>query len=343
MKRIGHAAFMLFFVAASGCAGSQSALDPAGVQASRISTLWWWFCGISTAVYLLTLLFMLLPLSRRRPAGSHIKTDAPILAPPAESHRRLTLTVSGAVALTALILFALTISDFWTQRALGALRSDPDALSIKITGQQWWWKVEYLDPIPSNIVTTANEIHIPVGRTVQLRLQSSDVIHSFWVPNLHGKRDLVTGSPVIITLRANRAGTFQGQCAEFCGLQHAKMKLAVVAEPSDQFDSWIKAQSQLAAIPTTDNQKHGYATFMNLTCVMCHNISGTPASGMTAPDLSHVASRPKIAGHSLENTRSNLAQWIVDPQHFKPGVRMPQHSLATQDVNALVDYLESLR
>jgi cytochrome c oxidase subunit II len=121
------------------------------------------------------------------------------------------------------------------------------------------------------------------------------------------------------------------------------MKLSVVAEPAEAFKSWLRSQSQSAVIPTTDNEKRGYAVFMNLTCIMCHNISGTPASGTTAPDLSHLASRPKIAGYSLENTRENLARWIVDPQHFKPGVRMPQHNLALEDVNALVDYLESLQ
>jgi cytochrome c oxidase subunit II len=342
-SHLANASCTVFVLICSGCAGKQSALDPAGVQASQIGALWWWFFAVCAGVYAVAMLFMVLPLFGRRTADAPVQTDSPVLSPDARKQRRLTMIVSGAVLLTVLILFALAISDFRTQRALGALRSDPHALKIKITGHQWWWKVEYPDPIPSNMVTTANELHIPVGRTVSIELLSSDVIHSFWVPNLHGKKDLVTGHPANITLRADRAGTFHGQCAEFCGLQHAKMKLTVVAESPAQFASWLKSQQQPAAVPLTEAQQRGYALFMSLTCVLCHNISGTPANGMTAPDLSHVASRPRIAGASVENTASNLVQWIVDPQHFKPGVRMPQHNLAANDLHALVEYLEHLR
>jgi cytochrome c oxidase subunit II len=329
-------------VVMAGCSGSQSALDPAGVQSSQIGKLWWLFLAVCTVVYLIVMVVLILPLGSRRGAGA-TKSDAPILKPDASKQRRTTFVVSGSVALTAAIVFWLSLSDFFTQRALGALANEPNPLRIKITGQQWWWKIEYQHAISSNIVTGANEFHIPVGRVVQLELVSSDVIHSFWIPNLHGKKDLVTGHPTKTWLRADRAGTFEGQCAEFCGMQHAKMRLSVVADYTNTFDAWFKAQQQPASIPTTDEQKKGYSVFMSRTCIMCHNISGTPANGQVAPDLSHVGSRTRIAGDYLQNNRSNLVSWILNAQHIKAGSRMPQHHLSDEEVNAVAAYLESLK
>jgi cytochrome c oxidase subunit II len=327
----------------SGCAGSQSALDPAGIQASRIGNLWWLFFGVCAVVYGLVIVFVMLPLRGTRASESAMKTDAPILNPERHRQRKLVYAVSCSLAITTLLVFWLTLSDFFTQRALGALARETNALRIRITGQQWWWKVEYQHAVSSNIVTDANGFHIPVGRVVQLELVSSDVIHSFWVPNLHGKKDLVTGHLSKTWLRADRAGTFDGQCAEFCGMQHAKMRLVVVAEEPEKFEAWFRAQQQTAAVPTTEEQKRGYIVFMSRTCIMCHNISGTPASGQVGPDLSHVGSRPRIAGAYLANTRSNLVQWILNAQHIKAGSRMPQHSLSNDEVTAIATYLESLK
>ncbi len=327
----------------TACGGSQSALDPAGIQAEHIGNLWWLFLAVCTVVFVLVLIFALLPFGTARSAADPIHTDAPILNPDPRRQRRMTWVVGGSVAVTALIVFWLSLSDFFTQRALGGLSSQANPLRIRITGQQWWWKIEYQHAISSNMVTDANGFHMPVGRAVQLELVSADVIHSFWVPQLMGKKDLVTGHPTKIWLRADRAGTFDGQCAEFCGMQHAKMRITVVAEEPEKFDAWFKSQQQTAAIPTTEEQKKGYSVFMSRTCIMCHNISGTPANGQVGPDLSHVGSRTRIAGAYLSNTRSNLVNWILNAQHIKAGSRMPQHHLNNAELNALAAYLESLK
>jgi cytochrome c oxidase subunit II len=327
---------------ASGCAGNQSALDPAGSQASRISSLWWLFFGITAVVYLIVLILTLWPAGLRK-SEVPIRDDRPVLKPDEKRNRRFTMIVAGGIGITAVIVFALSLSDFFTQRALGALANEENPLRIRVTGQQWWWRIEYQHAIASNIVTTANEFHIPVGRAVQLELLSSDVIHSFWVPKLHGKRDLVTGHPTKIWIKASHAGRFEGQCAEFCGLQHAKMRLIVVAEPQEAFDTWYQAQLQNGAIPSTDEQKRGYTVFMSRTCIMCHNISGTPASGQVGPDLSHLADRSRIAGAYLQNNLSNLENWITNAQHIKAGSRMPSHKLGAEELRSLAAYLQSLK
>jgi cytochrome c oxidase subunit 2 len=267
--------------------------------------------------------------------------SALVASPPARQERRLTRLVAGGVGLTAVVLFVLMIGDFATGRGIHSL-AGPDALTIRVTGHQWWWEVQYQDSTPSNIVTTANEIHIPVGRAVQFELQSSDVIHSFWIPNLHGKRDMIPGHPTRTFLRADRAGRFRGQCAEFCGYQHAFMRFVVVAEPEAQFRRWIEAQRKSAREPTTASQRRGRDVFLGATCVMCHAIQGTAARAKVGPDLTHVGSRPLIGG-ILPNARGHLAGWIVDPQRIKPGVRMPLNVVKPTDLDALVDYLASLK
>ena len=327
---------------AAGC-GGHSVLEPSGEQASRIVKLWWIFTWTTVAVYLLVIVFLTLPVWRNRARLASPRIDPPDLTPEPRLQQRLSVAVGAAVAITAIVLVVLTISDFLTQRALGSLATEPNPLTLRITGHQWWWKIEYLGSIPSNIVTTANEIHIPVGRAVRVELQSADVIHSFWVPQLHGKKDLVTGHPTTIWLNAKEAGTYFGQCAEFCGYQHAKMKIIVVAEPAEKFESWLSAQRQPAPAPQTESQQRGYAIFMSQTCVLCHTIDGTPAAGQTAPNLTHLASRQRIAGNSYPNTRGYLAGWILDPQHLKPGVRMPQHNLSADELHALLDYLQMLK
>jgi cytochrome c oxidase subunit 2 len=217
------------------------------------------------------------------------------------------------------------------------------AVRIRATGHQWWWEFRYDDPTPSNMFTTANEIHIPIGRPVEFELQSTDVIHSFWIPNLHGKRDMIPGHPTRTVLQADKAGTYWGQCAEFCGYEHAKMRFKVVAESDADFQKWLAAARQPAAEPTTDSQKKGRAIFLGRTCVMCHTIGGTIAGAMTGPELTHLASRSKIAAGTLPNTRGYLAGWIANPQQIKPGVRMPPNALPPDELQALLDYLESLK
>jgi len=212
-----------------------------------------------------------------------------------------------------------------------------------VTGHQWWWEIQYQDATPSNIVTTANEIHIPVGRPVQIQLRSGDVIHSFWIPNLHGKKDAFPDHETSLWLQADREGFFDGQCAEFCGAQHAHMRMQLVAESESKFQSWLQNQRQSAPQPQSDMQKKGQQVFLSHTCVTCHTIQGTDAGARLGPNLTHLASRQKIAAGTLPNMTGHLAGWIIDPQKIKPGVRMPQNPLNPEDLRALLEYLESLK
>jgi cytochrome c oxidase subunit 2 len=323
----------------AGCAGQQSVLNPAGEQAREITYLWWGFLAVLSCVYLIVLSVTLIAVWRRRRSLDEWKL---LSEPEVRGERRMAITVSSAVGLTIVILFVLMISDFFTGRATHAMPLE-NVLNIKITGHQWWWEVAYQDPVPSQMVTTANEIHVPVGRPVQFELSSADVIHSFWAPNFNGKKDLVPGHPTTVWFRAERAGTFRGQCAEFCGFQHAHMRFVIVAQPTNEFDSWLDAQRKPPPAPATDSQKRGHQVFMNSACVLCHTIQGTPARGMIGPDLSHVGGREMIGAGTLPNSRGHLSGWIIDPQQIKPGVRMPQNELSAEELKAVLDYLESLK
>lgn len=318
----------------TGCSGIQSALDPAGPQAGRISHLWWLIFAVCAVIFLLVIGFMLY-------AVLHSRRDASDGAGP-ELDRRMTTMVGGASLITIVILFVFLLVSVWTGKSLSSLTA-PQALTIEVTGHQWWWEVEYTDPVPSQRVTTANEIHIPVGQPIRLKLTSRDVIHSFWLPNLHGKRDLIPGHETILWLQADKPGIFRGQCAEFCGYQHAHMSFIVVAEPSEQFFAWLDHQRRPAAPPTEAVAQRGQAVFLSAPCVMCHTIQGTTAGGTVAPDLTHVVSRSTLAAGTLPNTRGALASWITDPQTIKPGNKMPQHDFAPDDLQALLTYLESLK
>ena len=328
--------------------GPQSALDTAGPQAGRIESLWWIFFWVCAVVYVLVLVFLFLPLLRGdvgRPAAGAApepSSDAPEITPDPAAERRRSSVVGAAVTLTVLILFALLLGDMLTGRKIHA-DPGPDTLTIKITGHQWWWEAQYNDVVPSNIVTTANEIHIPVGRPVKFELFSNDVIHSFWVPSLHGKKDLVPGHPVSTWLQADREGEFWGQCAEFCGHQHANMRMVIVAEAPEKFGQWLEASRKSAGEPVYPQQARGQQVFMSSPCVMCHSIQGTPAGGRVGPDLTHVASRRILAAGAIPNTPGHMAGWIIDPQKIKPGTHMPQNNIAPADLRALLEYLESLK
>ena len=324
--------------------GPHSATDPAGPQAARIESLYWLFFWVSAAVWVAVMAFLLAPVFRRRPADGTPEpaADEPIIRPEPTAERRRHLVVGGAVGVTIVVLFVLLVGDMVTGRGIHTI-PDPDPLTVTITGHQWWWEVRYNDALPSNVVTTANEIHVPVGRPVKFVLQSNDVIHSFWVPNLHGKKDLVPGHPISTWFQADREGAFWGQCAEFCGHQHANMRVLVVAEPEDEFQAWLEASRRPAPSPVYESQKRGQQVFLSTTCLMCHTVRGTPAGGRVGPDLTHVAGRRILAAGAIPNTRGHLAGWIVDPQRIKPGNRMPQNPLRPDQLHDLLDYLETLK
>jgi cytochrome c oxidase subunit 2 len=255
-------------------------------------------------------------------------------------------TVGAAAAVSLAILFVYHFDTVRTGRMIGSLSSvarGQAPLTIEVVGHQWWWEFLYRDTVPDHEVWTANELHIPVGRAVRLRGTARDVIHSFWVPNLHGKRDLIPGHVNTGVLRADSAGRWTGECGEFCGHQHANMRFVVVAEPPAAFNRWYEEQLAAAAQPADSAARRGQDVFLSSGCVLCHQINGTPAGGRVGPNLTHLASRAMIGAGALPNTRGHLAGWVVDPQRIKPGVKMPPQNLSPDDLNALLDYLRSLR
>jgi cytochrome c oxidase subunit II len=320
-----------------GFGGRMSALEPAGPQAERIQRLTWFLLAVATTVTVIVVVAALVAALRRRRAAP----------PTTEEERRHERTaarwVGGAVATTIVILLVFLGIDFATGRAMGQPAGDERPLTIEVIGRQWWWEVRYEDPQAGRSLTTANEIHVPVGRPVLLKLSSRDVIHSLWVPNLHGKKDLVPGHQTVTWFRADSAGVFRGQCAEFCGHQHAKMGLLVVADPPAAFAAWYERQLLPATEPADSVRQAGKQLFLTKGCVLCHAVGGTPAASRVGPDLTHVGSRLTIGAASLPNTRGHLAGWIVDPQRIKPGVRMPPNQLAPAELQALLRYLEGLQ
>jgi cytochrome c oxidase subunit II len=316
-----------------------SALDAMGPQAAHIVDLWRIFLVICTAVFAAVLAALFIAL-RRRPHGD--ETSPPDLSALNQPEPRLRRNVASAVVASSLLLVALVVASVFTDRALAKL-SLADAVNIEVTAHQWWWTARYTNGPPSDLFVTANEIHVPVGRPVVVQLKSDDVIHSLWVPNLAGKKDLIPGRSALLQFRADQPGIYRGQCAEFCGFQHALMGLLVVAEPPAQYDAWVQAQRAPAAGPSTAKARRGKELFESGACAMCHTIQGTLANAQRAPDLTHVASRQTLAAGTLANTPDQLAAWIRDPQKHKPGTNMPAVPLSQDDLDALVAYLGSLK
>jgi cytochrome c oxidase subunit 2 len=322
-----------------GCTGDQNVFAAAGPQSERIHSLLRGYFGILLAVFAVVVILLAWALVR----GSHNRPPAdPGAARSPQSEPELLWFVSTAVAVTAAILLVLLVWSVRTGSAVAAFAAQ-DPLTIEITGHQWWWELRYLNPDASRIVTTANELHIPVGQPVRLKLVSHDVIHSFWVPNLHGKKDLIPGYENTDHIQADKPGIYRGQCAEFCGVQHAHMALVVVAEPPAQFAAWVEAQLQPAAEPATPEARRGREVFLRSACPMCHAVAGTDAHARVAPELTHLAGRQTLAAGTLPNTTGNLAGWILDPQGVKPGNHMPPNDLRPGDLQDLLAWLTSLR
>ncbi|HEY6246130.1 MAG TPA: cytochrome c oxidase subunit II [Pyrinomonadaceae bacterium] len=323
----------------SACGGGvHSAINPVGPQAANIAKIWWLMFYVCTAVFVIVLAVLGISLIKARPVD-----EVPELDLPEDTKKRRTNAVIASVVATVVILFIFLIYSFVIGRGLTSELARKNGVVIELTGHQWWWEVRYDNVDASSIFTSANEIHIPVGVPVTLSLKAGDVIHSFWVPNLHGKKDLIPGKVSTIWIQADKPGVFRGQCAEYCGLQHAHMALWVIAEPREQFNSWLQSQAQEAAVPSTDSTKRGQQIFLSSACVMCHTVSGTPAGSNIGPNLTHIASRQTIAAGTLENTRDHLALWVNNSQRIKPGNHMPTMSFSDDDLQPLVDYLQTLK
>ena len=315
-------------------AGHESVLRPSSPSAHDVSKLFTFMTTVSVLVYVVVVGAMLYAAWRahRSDATADSQTSA-----------RLRSGVTAATIATTIILFAYLAYDFGVGRAAAAPVRDPGALRISLVGHQWWWEVHYRDTAPQRLVVTANEIHVPVGRPVLFSLSSTDVIHSFWIPNLTGKRDLVPGHNNDAWFQADTPGVYRGQCAEFCGLQHANMAVIIIAESPERYTAWYQSQLASATDPADPERKAGQRVFLSGPCAMCHSIAGTSAGATLGPDLTHVGSRLTIAAGVLANNRANLASWIADPQGIKPGSNMPATQLSRRDLDALVTYLEGLK
>ena len=316
-----------------------SIFDTAGTQAERIARLAWFLVIVSAVTYVLVLAATAIAMRRAR--TRRMREELADTRPETES--RLARNTAIAAIATTLILLVYVTATARTGKAIAWPINAREPLTVEVTGHQWWWQFRYRDTVSSNWLTTSNELHIPVGRPVRVILLSNDVIHSFWIPELHGKQDVIPGHRNTTYIQADRPGVWKARCAEFCGHQHAKMAFDVVAESPARFNQWYVSQLASAPPPTDSSAKHGYDVFTQRTCIMCHTINGTPAGSSVGPELTHIASRPSIAAGSLPNTRENLARWILNPQLIKPGVRMPPNALSRADMNALLDYLETLK
>jgi cytochrome c oxidase subunit 2 len=342
MAGIAAAMVSLQAIAGEPARPLQNVLLPGGPQAQHILRMWHLTLAVCTAVFVLILIAFVLALVRgprapRRAAARDVPPDLASLSAPERGPHR---SVLAGTAASVLLLMFLIVASVMTDRALAQL-SGKNALELQVTANQWWWEVRYDGP-PSETFVTANEIHVPVGRTVLVRLKSNDVIHSFWVPSLAGKKDLIPGRDATIEFRADKPGVYRGQCAEFCGVEHAWMAFDVVAEEASQYEAWAAKQRSPAPEPSTALQRQGQQVFVSTTCVTCHSIEGTTAGATHGPDLTHLAARRTLAAGTLANSPSELRRWIRDPHVFKPGANMPATNLSDADLDALVAYLETL-
>ena len=304
----------------------QSVLHPAGPDAGIISQFAWVLFAGGAVIFVAVMALMVLSLRR----GARPVTP------------RWWIFGAG-FAFPVVVLSALLIWSTWRSAELTP-QTSKGALTIGVTAKMWWWEVRYHDPASGREIASANEIRIPVGRPVYLGLTSTDVIHSLWVPALNGKMDTVPGRVTGLTLRADKPGVYRGQCAEYCGEQHARMALHVVAMPPEEFDRWLAREAQPAAMSNNALVERGRAAFLEQRCQACHTIRGVAGNSRLGPDLTHVGSRLHIAAGTLRNHRGTLAGWIADPQAIKPGARMPAAAdLDGETLHALAAYLEQLK
>lgn len=343
-----YAAVLAAVASACGNEGTPSALSPRGPEAGRIAVLWWLMLGLAGLVFLVVMGSLVTGIVRRRPASEEPGAERPGsaghdegVAPARTSGDRLSrldrrFVVGGGVVMPAVIL---TLLGVLTVGAVDAVVKSESEFVVEVSGEQFWWDVQY----PDLGFRTANEITIPAGTEITLRLTSPDVIHSFWVPELAGKRDLVPGRTNTLVFEADRPGVYRGQCAEYCGIQHANMALYVVALDPDEFESWADRRREGPLPPATAQQRRGREVLETEACAGCHRVQGTEATGTLGPDLTDVASRRTIGAGALPNDRGHLAGWILDAQSTKPGALMPPMDLAPDELDALLAYLETLR
>lgn len=315
----------------AGC-GRQSIVSPRSPQTHSIQVLWWWMLGIAGVVFLGALGMLVLAWVRRETPGLPFFGTREVI-PQA-------MVVIFGIGIPLVVLVALFgVSDIYLVSQTAPPNPKTTAMTIHVIGHQWWWEVRY----PGTSAVTANEIHIPVDTRINLIATTDDVIHTFWVPQLARKIAEIPGRENRILLEADRTGTYRGQCAEFCGLQHAHMALYVIAQPMPAFRAWLANMSAPAPAPTTPAERAGERLFIADSCASCHTIRGTSASyGAVGPDLTHLTTRTSLAAVTIPNTPAELERWILNPQAIKPGDRMPDLGLSRTAAGEIVAYLESL-
>jgi cytochrome c oxidase subunit II len=311
-------------------------LDAAGVRAQHIVPLTWFTLVISIAVCVVVGALLWVAIARRAaPRNTDVRSVK------VERGRSGIRWISIGLMISAVPLTATLV---WTMFVLAAVAGPPQnpALVLDVTARQWWWEVHYSGSQPMDEFDTANEIHIPTGQAVLVRLHAADVIHSFWVPQLTGKTDMIPGQTNTSWMQTDTPGRYLGQCSEFCGYQHAHMQLQVVAQRPEDFKAWAATQREAATMPSNADQARGLEV-MEERCALCHAVRGTTAGAVSGPDLTHLMSRRTLGAGTLANTRGNLAGWIQDPQDAKPGSLMPNQYLSAQQLNDVLAYLESLK
>lgn len=373
-RRVWPVTAALMVAMSSACDSADRTTAPASPQAGEIDGLWTLSLWLGTAVWLAVMVLLAIPLVRSRrqrqqeaeasprpdgvvasPDGGEADRsgwaapgaiiDEPIAAADPATHEaaqadervRSRLLWIGGIIGPAIILLLLLVASGRVGASTAHVER-PDEIVIDVTGHMFWWEVHY----PDHDVTTANEIHVPVDRPVRLRLYSEDVIHSFWIPRMHGKIDTIPGQENWLSFEPTETGTFRGACAEFCGIAHAQMVAWLEVQPVEDFDAWIEQQAADATPPEDDAAQMGERVFIEAGCAACHAVRGTEAVGGVGPDLTHLASRQTLASGIVPNDRDNLQELIVDPLAVKPGIRMPPTQLSPEEIEALLDYLETL-
>lgn len=317
----------------------QSTFGNAGEGTQHFNTLFSIFLAVCGVMYLLVIAFLFAAIARGRRSGEANVVEE---GRHQQEHPALRTGLIGWGAVVAIGLVILAIASFFTDSS-DAKAAGHEKLAITVTGNQWWWDINYSSADASKRLRTANELHLPVGVPVRIFLNSNDVIHSFWVPSLAGKQDLIPGRQNDIILVPKKIGIYRGQCAEYCGVQHAKMALVVNVDSYPDFIRWWQHQLKTAPQPTTPEALAGYKYVTSGPCSSCHAIAGTPANGTVAPDLTHLASRRTIAAGAMPMSVGNLYGWVEDPQSLKPGSHMPTIGLEPKQLHAVVSYLETLK
>jgi cytochrome c oxidase subunit 2 len=333
-----------WLVPLTSCRTAQTTLEGYGPASTSIAHMSW----LMTILFLvLTVTMWALILIAFTKRSGTLAEHAPIDARGGEAWIAIGGLAVPLIVLTVLFVLGLGLlnafpihGDHHPMGGDSRLTMKPEVL---IVGHQWWWEIHYLNDDPSKSFTTANELHLPTGRPIDIEVETRDVMHSFWIPALHGKVDLIPGHPNYIRLEASAAGSYEGECAEFCGAQHAHMRLLAVAQPPEDYEAWLASQRELASEPATPQAKAGEMIFLAGPCSMCHQVRGTVAGGRVAPDLTHIASRQYIAANSYPNNNAYLEAWVTHAQSLKPGAQMPDLTqFSGEQLQDLVAYLRQL-